>query len=75
MARAVLSRPKCLFPCVPRNHVSRQLSTQAQNWADRPLDVAKDNVAQLAASPRRPLTLTDLLKFVSRAPMETEAMN
>ncbi|CAG7975486.1 unnamed protein product [Penicillium olsonii] len=58
--RALL-RPGCR-PSI-RCHLYRHSSTQSQNWAGRPFDVAKDNVAQLAASPRRPLTLTDLLKY------------
>lgn len=57
-------RPGCRGPLITRPRIYRQSSTQSQNWAGRPFDVAKDNVAQLAASPRRPLTLADLLKSV-----------
>lgn len=54
------------FP-IGRPRVFRQYSSQSQNsqnWAGHTFDVAKDNVAQLAASPRRPLTLADLLRSV-----------
>jgi hypothetical protein len=64
--RALPSRPGCRFPLTLRRCIARRSSTQSENWAGRPFDVAKDNVAQLAASPRRPLTLADLLKFVPR---------
>jgi hypothetical protein len=66
--RALPLRPGCRARLIPRHHIIRQSSTQSENWAGRPFDVAKDNVAQLAASPRRPLTLADLLKSVLRTP-------
>ncbi|CAI7585191.1 unnamed protein product [Penicillium bialowiezense] len=69
--RALSLRPGCRSPI--RCHLSRQSSTQSQNWAGRPFEVAKDNVAQLAASPRRPLTLADLLKH-GRPPLDKEAL-
>lgn len=49
---------------VPQNQ-ARGLSTlTAHSWSYPPSvsDVAKDEVTRLASSPRRPLTLTDLLK-------------
>ncbi|CAG8920165.1 unnamed protein product [Penicillium salamii] len=68
-------RARSLRPCRSpiQCHFSRHSSTQSQNWAGRPFDVARDNVAQLAASPRRPLTLTDLLKH-GRPPLDEEAL-
>lgn len=64
IARNMPFRPSRRALPIGRPHICRQSSTQSQNWAGRPFDVAKDNVAQLAASPRRPLTLADLLKSV-----------
>lgn len=62
--RAMPSRPSYRALPIGRPRIFRQYSSQGQNWAGHPFDVAKDNVAQLAASPRRPLTLADLLKSV-----------
>jgi hypothetical protein len=66
--RALPLRPGDRSRLIPRRHIACQSSTQSKIWAGRPFDVAKDNVAQLAASPRRPLTLADLLKSVPRTP-------
>ncbi|KAJ5773901.1 hypothetical protein N7457_008797 [Penicillium paradoxum] len=71
--RAMPFRPGYRPLPLTRLHLSRQSSTQSQNWAGRPFDVAKDNVAQLAASPRRPLTLADLLKH-GRPPLNKDAL-
>ncbi|KAJ6126960.1 hypothetical protein N7523_002572 [Penicillium sp. IBT 18751x] len=59
-----------------RCHVVRHLSTQTNsNWGGRQTtpDVAKDEVATLAASPRRPLTLADLLKH-GHPPLSKDAL-
>ena len=59
---AMLSRPGRRALPATRLLVRQSSTSQGQNWAGHPFDVAKDNVAQLAASPRRALTLADLLK-------------
>lgn len=59
---AMLSRPGRRTLPATRLLVRQSSTSQGQNWAGHPFDVAKDNVAQLAASPRRALTLADLLK-------------
>ncbi|KAJ5209519.1 hypothetical protein N7449_003898 [Penicillium cf. viridicatum] len=71
--KAMPFRPGCRGLPIVRPRIYRQSSTQSENWAGRPFDVAKDNVAQLAASPRRPLTLADLLKH-GRPPLNKEAL-
>ncbi|KXG48378.1 Signal transduction histidine kinase, core [Penicillium griseofulvum] len=71
--KAMPFRPGCRTLPIVRPRILRQSSTQSGNWAGRPFDVAKDNVAQLAASPRRPLTLADLLKH-GRPPLSKEAL-
>ncbi|KAJ5237195.1 hypothetical protein N7489_007286 [Penicillium chrysogenum] len=71
--RAMPSRPSYRALPIRRPRIFRQYSSQGQNWAGHPFDVAKDNVAQLAASPRRPLTLADLLKH-GRPPLNREAL-
>lgn len=59
-------RPK--WPLLPphRHHIPFS-SLAARTWSYPPPadNVANDEVAKLAASPRRPLTLTDLLKYVT----------
>ncbi|KAJ5129811.1 uncharacterized protein N7515_005850 [Penicillium bovifimosum] len=73
ITRATPFRPGRRTLPITRSPLFRQSSTQRQNWASRPFDVAKDNVAQLAASPRQPLTLADLLKH-GRPPLNKEAL-
>lgn len=52
---------------VPLLRQSSTVSQSARDWTIRPAnaDVAKDQVAQLAASPRRALKLADLLRWVA----------
>ncbi|KAJ5776627.1 uncharacterized protein N7511_001638 [Penicillium nucicola] len=71
--KAMLSRSRSRATPVTRIFVRQSSTSQGQNWAGRPFDVAKDNVAQLAASPRRALTLADLLKH-GRPPLSKDAL-
>lgn len=65
MCRALPLKGQKILPyrsiCLPRRYSSSQAS---HTWATHQSgsDVANDHVARLAASPRRPLTLADLLK-------------
>ncbi|RMD41780.1 hypothetical protein DV735_g3359, partial [Chaetothyriales sp. CBS 134920] len=64
---------RCLYP--PRL-VSRRLSTEAHTWSPPPLNagvVADSEINRLAAKPRRPLTLADLVKY-GRPPLSEEAL-
>lgn len=60
-------RLKCSFASVGKHLYARHSSTSAlprHSWSLHPssTNVANDEVAQLAASHRQPLTLADLLK-------------
>ncbi|KAJ5460385.1 uncharacterized protein N7458_001937 [Penicillium daleae] len=60
-----------------RSRLIRHTSTSQKtwDWTNRPTtgDAARDEVAQLAASPRRPLTLADLLRH-GRPPLSKDAL-
>ncbi|RMZ85062.1 hypothetical protein DV738_g343, partial [Chaetothyriales sp. CBS 135597] len=64
---------RCLYP--PRL-VSRRLSTESHTWSPSPFNtgvVADSEINRLAAKPRRPLTLTDLVKY-GKPPLSDEAL-
>ncbi|EEH42101.1 uncharacterized protein PADG_06921 [Paracoccidioides brasiliensis Pb18] len=76
MAPIRYGRILCLNRRPFARHPSRSLSSlPSRSWAYPPLvsDVAKDEITRLASSPRRPLTLTDLLKH-GRPPLSEEAL-